>query len=152
MNIKQRIDADLKTAMLDGDKKLVMALRTLKSAILYAEVAVGARDHGMSDGDTVTLLQKEVKKRQESAELFEKGGNNEKAEDERQEVELISKYLPVQMNDDELNKLVGSAIDEIGEVSLQNMGSVISLVKDNSDGRVEGGRIAKAVRERLDKK
>jgi len=152
MNIKQRIDADLKTAMLKSDKKLVMALRTLKSAILYMEVATGAREQGISDGDMIALLQKEVKKRQESAELFEKGGNNEKAEDERLEVEVINKYLPKQMNDDELNKLIDSAIDQIGEVSLRNMGSVISLVKDNSDGRVDGGRIAKVVRERLEEK
>jgi len=151
MNLKQRIDADLKTAMLDGNKPLVTTLRTLKSAILYAEVASGAREQGLHDKDVVALLQKESKKRHESAELFAKGGNQEKAEAELREIEVINAYLPAQLSDEELAELISKAIDEIQDSSPQAMGKIIARVKELSNGSVEGGRIAQAVKERLTK-
>lgn len=151
MSIKQRIEADLKSAMLEGDKQLVTILRTLKSAILYAEVAAGTREQGMSDEDIVALLQKEAKKRQESAELFAKGGNDEKAEAERREIEILGRYLPVQLHDDELVELVEEVIGELGEVTPQAMGKVIARVKELSEGRADGARIAKTVKERLNR-
>lgn len=151
MNIKQRIEIDLKSAMLKGDKQLVTALRMLKSAILYAEVAAGTRDKGMSDEDIIALLQKEVKKRQESAEMFAKGGNSDKAEAELQEIDAIRRYLPVQLQDDELLALVERAISELKEVTPQAMGKVIARVKELSEGRADGARIAKTVKERLNK-
>src|SRR5690606_19884526 len=102
MNLKQQLDADLKTALLAGDKTTAMTLRGLKAAILNEEVSQGSRDTGLADEAIITLLQKEAKKRQESAELFEKGGNSAKAEDELTEKALIEKYLPAQMSDEDL--------------------------------------------------
>ncbi len=149
MNIKQRIDADLKTAMLNGDKTLVTTLRTLKSVILYAEVAAGSREHGLSDEDIVSLLQKEAKKRQESADLFSQGGNQEKSDAELSEIRVINNYLPAQIDDAELQALISAAIDEIQDTSPQAMGRIISRVKENVNGGADGGRIALAVKERL---
>src|SRR5687768_14049622 len=106
MSIKQRIEADLKAAMLSADKARVTALRTLKSSILYAEVATGTREQGLSDKEIVELLRKEVKKRRESAELFLQGGNEEKAEAENREAEIINSYLPAELSDDALSVLV----------------------------------------------
>lgn len=151
MNLKQRIEADLKTAMLDGNKVLVTTLRTLKSAILYAEVAAGAREQGLGDKEVVILLQKESKKRQESAELFAKGGNQEKADAELKEIQIIKTYLPAQISDEELEKYISTAVSEAQDTSPQAMGKIIGRVKELSDGGADGGRIAQAVKERLAK-
>lgn len=149
MNIKQRIDSDLKSAMLAGDKQLVTTLRTLKSALQYAEVATGTREQGMSDEAVIALLQKEAKKRQESADLYTRGGNQQKAEAELQEIAVISRYLPTPLSDEELSELVDRAVQELDEVTPQAMGKVIARVKEMSEGRADGSRVAGMVKERL---
>src|SRR6185369_11783185 len=98
--LKVRIDQDLKTALLAGDKTLATTLRGLKSAILYVEVAKGVRDEGLSDEEIVTLLAKEAKKRQESADLYVQGGSQERADAELAEKKAIEVYLPQQLSDD----------------------------------------------------
>lgn len=135
--------------MLGGDKTLVTTLRGLKSAILYAEVAAGKREEGLGDDEIIVLLQKESKKRQESAELYKKGGNDEKADAELTEYEVIQKYLPAQLSDEELMQLVEKAMEEIEDNSPQAMGRIIGKVKELSGGQADGGRIAGAVKERL---
>lgn len=151
MNVKSRIDADLKTAMLAGDKTLVTTLRGLKSAILYAEVAAGKRDEGLGDEEALSLLQKEAKKRVESAELYEKGGNQERVDAERTELKVIESYLPAQLSDEELVALVDRAVEEQDEITPQSMGKLIGRVKELSKGQADGGRIAAKVKERLAK-
>lgn len=148
MSIKQQIDADLKTAMLSGDKVLVTTLRGLKSAILYVEVSEGSRDEGLSDDKIISLLQKESKKRQESADLYEQGGNIEKKEAELKEKSVIEKYLPEQLSDEELIQIIEKNIEELGN-EMQKMGLIISKVKQDTAGRADGGTIAKLVKERL---
>lgn len=149
MTIKEQIEADLKQAMLGGDKVLTTTLRGLKSAILNVEVAENKRDTGLTDEAVITLFQKEAKKRQESADLFEQGGNTEKAAEERTEKVVIERYLPAQMDDDELDQLVESVIAETGAGGPQAMGQVIGLVKQRSNGLADGGRIAHKVKEKL---
>ncbi|MET0779310.1 MAG: GatB/YqeY domain-containing protein, partial [Candidatus Saccharimonadales bacterium] len=87
--LKQRIDQDLKVALLGGNKVLATTLRGLKSVILYAEVAKGVRDEGLGDDEIITLLAKEAKKRQESADLYEQGGSPERARLELDEKTVI---------------------------------------------------------------
>lgn len=146
--LKTQLDQDLKAAMLAGDKVLVTTLRGLKSAILYAEVEKKARDMGLSDDEIVTLLAKEAKKRQESADLFRQGGNLEKAEAELAEKAVIEKYLPAQMSDDELAKVVDECIVTLQATSAQ-MGQVIGAVKAKVGANADGARIAALVKERL---
>lgn len=149
MNLKQQIEQDLKTAMLSGDKSLATTLRGLKSAILYEEVAKGKRDEGLSDTEITAVLSKEAKKRQESADLYTQGGNVERASLELAEKSVIEKYLPAQLNDEELSQLVSRAEAELGPVSSQNMGQIIGWVKSNSNGSAEGQRIASVVKARM---
>jgi len=152
MTIKEQIDADLKAAMLQGDKVHTTTLRGLKSAVLYAEVAASKRDTGLDDSEVVSVLRKEAKKRQESADLFDKGGSKEKADAERTELAVINKYLPQQLSDEALNSFVQQAITELDDNTAQMMGKVIGRVKELSEGNVDGARIAKAVKERLEQK
>lgn len=149
MAIKQQIEADLKQAMLAGEKDLVTALRTLKSSILYAEVAEGKRDEGLDDQAVTAILQKEAKKRQESAELYHQGGNEEKAKAEESEKLIIEKYLPKQLSETEISELVDQEAAKLGELSMQQMGQLIGAVKKASQGAADGSVIAKLVKEKL---
>jgi len=147
--LKARIDQDLKAALLAGDKVLATTLRGLKSAILYAEVAKGARDQGLSDDEIIALLAKEAKKRQESADLYKQGGNDEKAQAELAEKKVIESYLPQQLSDEELVNLIDAAIKDLGVSGPSAMGQVIGAVKQKTAGQADGARVAKLVNERL---
>ncbi|HEX7963158.1 MAG TPA: GatB/YqeY domain-containing protein [Candidatus Saccharimonadales bacterium] len=147
--LKDRLDQDLKKALLAGDKVLATTLRGLKSVILYAEVAKGVRDSGLPDDEIIALFGKEAKKRQESADLYKQGGNAERAEAELAEKKVIEGYLPQQLSDDELGKAVDDAMAELGASGPQAMGQVIGAVKQKVGASADGSRIAQMVKERL---
>lgn len=149
MSVQVQIDQDLKAALLGGDKVLATTLRGLKSAILYAEVAAGKRDTGLSDDEITILLQKEAKKRQESADLFTRGGNQEKADAELKELQVIGKYLPEMIGEDDITKEVQAAITDLSASSVQDMGKVIGAVKAKLGNRADGALIAKITKEKL---
>ncbi len=149
MTIKQRLEDDIKSAMLAGDKVLVTTLRGLKSAILYVEVAAGSREEGLTDDAAVSVLAKEAKKRRESASLYTQGGSQEKAQAELNEAAIIEAYLPKQMSDTELEALVDTVCKEIGTITSQNMGLAIGKVRAIGGSTVDGGRIAAAVKSRI---
>lgn len=148
VSLKEQIDRDLKAAMLGGDKVLAETLRGLKSAILYAELAVNKKDRGFNDDEIVGVLTKEAKKRQESAELYKQGGNAEKEQAELTEKNVIQKYLPEQMSDEELGKLVDEVITQVGK-DQSKMGQIIGQVKQKAGPSADGGAIAKLVKEKL---
>lgn len=147
--LKTQLDQDLKAALLAGEKDLATTLRGLKSVILYAEVAKGARDEGLADDEIIALFTKEAKKRQESADLYVKGDNEERAQAELREKEVIEKYLPAQLSDDELQKLVEDTVTELGVTNMQGMGQMIAKVKEKAGASADGARIAALVKERL---
>jgi len=149
MTIKDQINSDIKIAMLAGDKDQVMVLRGLKSVILYAEVAEGARDSGLAEPQVVGLMQKELKKRQESADLYRQGGNIVKAEAEESEKIIIAGYLPEQLTEMAIKALIENEIKRLGDVSLQQMGQLIGSVKTAGGGNADGAVIARLVKERL---
>jgi len=149
MTIKEQIEADLKAAMLGGEKVLTTTLRGLKSAILNVEIAENKRDTGLSDEEVTGILGKEAKKRQESADMYTAGGSADKAAAESLEKEVIEKYLPKQMDDEALKNLVETAVTETGATSMQDMGKVIGLVKTRAGAAADGGRIAQMVKQRL---
>lgn len=148
--IKQTIDQDIKSSMLSGDKRTANALRNVKSALLTAEIAAGKREEGLSDPETISLLQKEQKKRVEAAELYDRGGNAEQAIEERFEEALIQKYLPKQLTEEDINALIDQSIEELGiELDNQAMGRLIGSVKEKSGGAAAGAIVAKLVKARL---
>lgn len=149
MSIKERIDQDLKKAMLAGDKTLVTTLRGLKSVILYAEVASGNRETGLDDEAVTVLLQKEAKKRQESADLYAQGGSGDKANSELDEKKVIEAYLPAQLDEAAVRQLVQSAISKLGATSMAQMGQVIGAVKQEAGATVDGSLVARIAKELL---
>lgn len=149
MTIKQRIDEDVKTAMLAGDKSKVTVLRGLKSAILYVEVAKGQRGDGLTDEEIIEVFSKEAKKRQESADMYSQGGDAVRAEAELAEKSLIETYLPKQLSDDELVSLVDEVLANLDGEPKAIMGKAIAEVKLRAAGRVDGARVAQVVKSKL---
>jgi uncharacterized protein YqeY len=149
MTIKEQIDQDLKAALLGGEKDKAMTLRGLKSAILNVEIEKNARDKGLSDDEVVAVLSKESKKRQESADLYKQGGNSEREQAELSEKTLIDAYLPAQMSEADLTKIIDETIGSMGEVSMQQMGQIIGAVKQKAGANADGATIARLVKEKL---
>lgn len=147
--LKQQIEQDLKAALLAGEKDRATTLRGLKSVILYAEVAKGIRDTGLPDDEIIALFVREAKKRQESADLYTKGGAPERAAAELAEKEIIELYLPKQLSEDELIKIIDEAIAGVEATGSAAMGQVIGQVKQKTAGQADGARIAQLVKERL---
>lgn len=149
MSLKDRIEQDLKTAMLSGNKALVNTLKNIKSAILYEEVALGLRDKGLDDKTVINVLVKETKKRQESADLYRQGGNEEKAQAELAEKQVLETYLPEQLSEAELIKVIDAVLSELKVNSASAMGQVISEVRARTSGQADGAIIARLVKEKL---
>ena len=149
MNLKGRINADLKSAMLGRDAFLTELLRGLKSAIQYEEVAKNKREEGLSDSEIEQVLAREAKKRDESAEMFDKGGNAEKADKERREKEVIQTYLPKQLSEEELAVIVNEEIAASGASGPQAMGQVIGKVRARVGQAADGAMIARLVKEKI---
>lgn len=147
--LEDALNQDLKTALLAGDKTLATTIRGLKSSLLYAKIASGSRDRPMTDQEAVSVLQKEAKKRQESADLYRQGGNQEKADAELAEKKVIEKYLPAQLSDAEVGQLVDEAIKALGVQGPSAMGQVITKVKEQAGAQADGALIARITKERL---
>ena len=149
MSLKTQLDADLKTAMLARDSFLCDILKGIKSAILNQEIASGKRDEGLADAEVESLLAKEAKKRDEAAKLYEQGGNQEMADKEKREKEVIAKYLPEQISEDDIKKLVTDAIASTGATEVKDLGKVIGQVKGRAGNSADGALVAKIAREQL---
>lgn len=148
-DLKDRIQADLKAAMLSGDKTRVSALNMLKGAILNQEIADGTRDTGLTDEQVIVVLTKEAKRRIDAAEMYQKAGREEQAAAELFEKTVIETYLPAQMSDTELSDTVDTIIAQVKPEGLKDMGKVIGAVKAKVGNTADGGRIASFVKEKL---
>lgn len=146
--LNEKLDSDLKTAMLAGDKDRVSVIRGMKSSLQYANVEAGAGNE-LSDEDEMKVLQKESKKRADSIGIYDKAGDQERANKEKYEKDIIDSYLPELLGEEEVAKLVDEVATAQGELTPQNMGKVIAEVRQKSGGLAEGSVIARLVKERL---
>jgi hypothetical protein len=147
--LEDKLEQDIKTALLSGDSKKATTLRGLKAALLNIKVASGKRESGLSDEEVMDCLAKEAKKRQESIDLYKQGGNEDKANQELEEKKLIEAYLPPKLNQDELVALVDDAIKSTNADGIKDMGKVIGIVKSKAGAGADGGLIASIVKEKL---
>lgn len=151
--LKDRLRADLTTAMKAQDKLRTATLRMLIAAVQAEEVA-GKQARELSDEEVLQVLSRESRKRGEAAEIYVTNGRGELAANERAEASVIDEYLPTPLNDDEVANIVNTAIaqvaEELGERPHQKqMGRVMQAAKAIAEGRVDGPRLAAAVKERL---
>ena len=148
-NLKETINADLKTAMIARDTVRTQTLQGLKAAILNEEVAKKVRDEGLDDGSIEQIIAREVKKRDEAANLYDQGGNAESAAKERTEKEILAVYLPKQLSEAELSELVATVVETMQPEGMKDMGKVIGAVKAQVGNAGDGALIAKLVKEKL---
>ncbi|CAN5196597.1 GatB/YqeY domain-containing protein [soil metagenome] len=147
--LEQRLEQEIKAAMIAGDPVKVTTLRGLKSVILNVKVAEGSRDSAMSDEQIIGLFSKEAKKRQESADLYVQGGNQPMADAELAEKALIETYLPAQLDEAAITAVIEETVSELGATDMKSMGQVIAAVKAKTAGTADGGVIARLVKQRL---
>lgn len=149
MTLKEQLNADLKTALLSGEKEQAEILRTLKGAILNTEIETGAREAGLDDEAMVALMAKESKKRVEAAEMYQKAGAQDKADRELREKAIIEKYLPAQADEAEIKAVIQKHADAAGGVTPQTMGRIIGAANQELKGKADGATVAKLVKELL---
>jgi uncharacterized protein YqeY len=147
--LKDQINNDLKTALLGGNRLSAQTLRGLKATILNEEVAQGKRDDGLDDATIEQLIAREVKKRNESANIYDGADRPELAADERAEAQILSAYLPEQLSEDDINAVVVRVIGELGVTSPSAFGQVIGAVKKELGNAADGSVVAKLVKDAL---
>lgn len=146
--LSERISEDMKTALKAGDKIRLGAIRMLRAAIKDKEIELGRT---LADGDIHALIAKLVKQRRESAEQYDAGGRAELAAKERDEIEVLSAYLPPPLTDQEIGALLAQALDETGAVGPSDMGKVMAWLKPRVQGRADMAAMSAKVKEALAK-
>jgi uncharacterized protein YqeY len=148
--LRDDINTNLKQAMKVGDARRVSTLRMVNSTIKNADIE--ARGHGkgpLADEELLSLLQKMIKQRQESVELYEKGGRAELAQQEREEIEIIASYLPKQLSEDDVKAAIAAAIRETGAAGMKDMGKVVGALKAKYAGRMDFAKASALVKAQL---
>jgi len=149
MSFQDQINQDIKAAMLARESAKLGVLRMLKTALMNSAIEKGGAGSMLEDTEALAIVRKEVKKRQDSIEAFEKGGRPEMAATEKAEIEVLSAYLPKSLSAEELAALVQSAIAETGATTRKEMGAVIKLVTEKAAGRADGRTISAEVQKHL---
>jgi uncharacterized protein len=147
-DLKSQLRTDLTAAMRERDQVRTATLRMTLTSISNAEVS-GTEARELSDDDVLKVITKEAKKRREAAEAYDGAGREELAAAERRELEVLEGYLPAQLDDVELDRLVADAVQETGASGMAQMGQVMKVVQPKVAGRAEGGRVAAAVKRAL---
>ena len=148
MSLKQQIDNDIKNAMLAKRKEELEALRAIKSLILLAET--DKNSGGDISGDTeIKLLQKAVKQRKESAEIFEQQGRKDLADKESFQLEVISRYLPKQLSEEEVSNILRDIISQVGAKGPQDIGKVMGTATKTLSGKADGKLISELAKKLL---
>ena len=140
MTLQERLSDEIKSAMRAKDADRLGTLRLLKSALGYAQIE--KKSETTSDADFVALVQKEIKKRRDSIEQYEKGGRPELAAKEKQEIAILEPFLPTALSEGELEQLIRVTIQELAATSKKEMGQVIKAVQAKAAGRAEGKTIS----------
>jgi uncharacterized protein YqeY len=146
MALRERLSEDLKQAMRDRDVDLRDTIRFLLSAVKNAEID---KRQPLTEEEEVAVLRSQAKQRRDAIEQFRAGGRDDLADKEASQLEILERYLPQQMTDEELDAFVRQGITEVGAESPKDMGRVMGLLTKRSNGRVDGTRLSSAVRAML---
>jgi uncharacterized protein len=150
--MRERFTQDMKDAMKAGDKRRLATVRLVQAALKDKDIeARGAGKGQTSDEEILGLLQKMIKQRQESAEIYAQAGRMELAEQEREEAKIIASYLPQQMTEAETRQAIEGAIKETGAASMKDMGKVIGALRGKYAGQMDFAKASALVKEMLPK-
>lgn len=147
--LAQQIVADIKDAMKAKDKAALTVLRSLKSEFQKTAIEKYGADGELDDNEALAVVRRAIKQRNESAKSFRDAGRDDLAENEEAEIAALEKYLPQQLSEDELGKIVDEVIAEVGASSMKDMGPVMKALQGKVAGRADNASISKAVKDRL---
>ena len=147
--MREKITQDLKQAMKAGERAKVDALRLINAALKDKDIEARGAGKSLSEDDILALLQKMIKSRQESVEIYEKANRNELADKEKVEIGVISAYLPQQLTEAEVAEAVKTAIADVGASSIKDMGKVVAALKGKFTGRMDFAKASLAVKAAL---
>ena len=148
MGLKERLKSDLTEAIRSRDEVRAGTIRMALTSITNEEVS-GKEARVLSDGEIITVLSREAKKRREAAEAYESAGSKERADREKQEGKVIAEYLPTQLTDAELQEMITAAITETGASGPSGMGQVMKVLSPKIAGRADGAKVSAAVKAAL---
>ena len=148
--LREAINNAVKDAMRAKEERKLSTLRMVNSSLKNADIeARGAGKPALGDAEVLPLLQKMIKQRQESVELYDKGGRAELAAQEREEIAVISAYLPKQMSDDDVKAAISAAVAETGAAGMKDMGKVIAVLRAKYAGQMDFGKASGLVKAAL---
>ena len=148
MALQTDIMTAMKAAMKEKDQTALAALRAIKSEILLAQTASGSQE-GLTEADEIKLLSKLVKQRKDSAAIFSEQGRNDLAEPELAQAEVISRFLPAQLSEEEITAVVTATIAQLGASGMKDMGKVMGVVNGKLAGQADGKTISTIVKAQL---
>ena len=146
--LKDKIQGDLQKAMIAKDELRLSTLRMLKSGIQYFEIQKGA-GYEATDEDVIEVIGREIKKRKESIELYKKGGREELAQNEQKEIEILQNYLPEQISEEEVRKLIKETISQTGASTIADIGKVMGTLMPKVKGKADSTLVSNLVRTAL---
>lgn len=146
---KQKFQDELKRSMLARDEIKTSVLRMILSAINYYEIKKGGAGYSATDEDVFSVIQKEVKQRNDSIEQFKAGGRQDLVDKETKELELLHAYMPKQMDEEEVKNLVKDAIRQTGTTSIKDVGKVMGFLIPKIKGKADGGMVSQIVKKEL---
>jgi len=144
-----RIPEDIKTAMKAKDTVALNTLRALKSALTNAAIEKGGLGTELDESEVLAVVRKQLKQRLDSCEQFEKGGRAELVANEKAEIDILSRYLPAALTDEQLAAVVDQAVSETGASSKADMGKVMKRAQELAEGRADGKALSAMVMKRL---
>ena len=149
--LRERLDTDLKTAMKAREKRAVSTIRLILTAIKDRDIAARGKGNadGISDQDIFQVLQTMVRQRREAIELYEQGGRLELAEQEADEIKIIEGFQPQQLDDTEIDGIVGGIIEEISAGGIKDMGRVMGLLRERYAGQMDFGKASAVLKQQL---
>lgn len=151
MSLKEQITNDLKNALKSSDLLKRDTLRLLFSAIKNVEIEKKKKEEGLNDQEILEAIRKAIKQRKDSIEQYERGGRSDLAEKERKEMEILSAYLPAQMDEGKVREEIKKIISEVGGDSPKDFGKVMGMAMKKLQGQAEGDLVKKIVQEELGK-
>ena len=149
MNLKEKINSDIKDAMRSGDTVRRDTLRFLDSAIKNTEIEKKKKETGLGEEEVLEVIARSVKQRNDSIQQYTNGGRPELAEKEKAELEILKAYLPEQLSEDEIRKVVKEIISDAGTVSVSDMGKIMGQAMSKLKGKADGNIVKKVVEEEL---
>jgi hypothetical protein len=147
--MREKFSSELKAAMKAGEKRRVDTIRMIMAALKDKDIEARGQGKAVSGEDILALLQKMVKSRKESLEIYEKAGRTDLATQESEEIAVIHSFLPQQLTDAEVEQAINTAIAETGAASIKDMGRVVGALKGKYAGRMDFGKASALVKEKL---